>query len=97
MPTVFNARVANKHCTLPKSGGVNGQSPVLIRKDDSVVFSTWASHRLGKQFGENPEESYLERWETLGGEIPSYIPFNRDLEFALVVSSSFSCFDQYAN
>jgi cytochrome P450 len=75
-PVVFNAKVANKHCTLPKGGGSGRQSPVLVRKGDIVVFSTWASHRLGNQFGENPESFYPERWENLGGEIPGYIPFN---------------------
>jgi cytochrome P450 len=75
-PAVFNTRVANQHCTLPKGGGVSGHSPIFLRKGDIVVFSSWASHRLGKQFGEHPEEFHPERWENLRGEIPGYIPFS---------------------
>ena len=74
---VFNARVANKNSTLPTGGGNNGNSPVLIRKGEIVVFSTWARHRLGKDFGENPDEFYPERWEHLSGDMIGFIPFNK--------------------
>ncbi|KAF7631512.1 putative cytochrome P450 oxidoreductase/alkane hydroxylase [Aspergillus flavus] len=74
---VFNARVANKNSTLPTGGGTNGNSPVLIRKGEIVVFSTWARHRLGKDFGENPDEFYPERWEHLSGDMIGFIPFNK--------------------
>ncbi|CAG8890375.1 unnamed protein product [Penicillium egyptiacum] len=74
---VFNARVANKHSTMPSGGGVDGQWPVLVRKGDIVVSSAWARHRLGKDFGENPEEFYPERWEHLNSEIPGFVPFNK--------------------
>ncbi|KAJ5143478.1 uncharacterized protein N7515_002265 [Penicillium bovifimosum] len=74
---VFNARVANKHTTMPSGGGDDGQSPVLIRKDDIVVFSTWARHRLGNDFGDNPEEFYPERWEHLSSDMSGFIPFNK--------------------
>ena len=74
---VFNARVANKDSTLPTGGGTDGNSPVLIQKDEIVVFSTWARHRLGNDFGKNPEEFYPERWEHLNGEMIGFIPFNK--------------------
>ncbi|KAB8218001.1 cytochrome P450 [Aspergillus novoparasiticus] len=74
---VLNARVANKNSTLPTGGGTDGNSPVLIRKGEIVVFSTWARHRLGKDFGENPEEFYPERWEYLSGDMSGFIPFNK--------------------
>ncbi|CAG7956485.1 unnamed protein product [Penicillium nalgiovense] len=74
---VFNARVANKHSTMPSGGGADGQSPVLVRKGDIVVFSTWARHRLGKDLGESPEKFYPERWEHLNSDMPGFIPFNR--------------------
>jgi cytochrome P450 len=74
---VFNARVANKHTTMPSGGGADGQSPVLVRKGDIVVFSTWARHLLGKDFGESPEKFYPERWERLNGDMPGFIPFNK--------------------
>mgnify|MGYP001657742863 CR=1 FL=1 len=74
---VLNARVANKHSTLPTGGGADGRLPVLVRKGDIVVFSTWARHRLGKEFGDNSEKFYPERWEDLSPEMPGYIPFNK--------------------
>ncbi|KNG83301.1 putative cytochrome P450 oxidoreductase/alkane hydroxylase [Aspergillus nomiae NRRL 13137] len=74
---VFNARVANKDSTLPTGGGTHGNSPVLLRKGEIVVFSTWARHRLGKDFGENPEEFYPERWEHLSADMIGFIPFNK--------------------
>ncbi|KAE8415252.1 cytochrome P450 [Aspergillus pseudocaelatus] len=74
---VFNARVANKDSTLPTGGGTDGNSRVLIRKGEIVVFSTWARHRLGEDFGENPEEFYPERWEHLNGDMIGFIPFNK--------------------
>jgi hypothetical protein len=74
---VLNARVANKHVTMPSGGGADGQSPVLVRKGDIVVFSTWARHRLGKDFGDNPEKFNPERWEHLNSDMPGFIPFNK--------------------
>ncbi|KAB8260700.1 cytochrome P450 [Aspergillus pseudonomiae] len=74
---VFNARVANKDSTLPTGGGTHGNCPVLLRKGEIVVFSTWARHRLGKDFGENPEEFYPERWEHLSADMIGFIPFNK--------------------
>ncbi|KAI2820814.1 hypothetical protein CBS115989_3417 [Aspergillus niger] len=76
-PVVLNARVANKESTLPTGGGAHGDKPVLVMKGDIVVFSTWARHRLGKDFGEDPEEFRPERWEQLSGDMAGYIPFNK--------------------
>ncbi|KAJ5999443.1 cytochrome P450 monooxygenase [Penicillium sp. IBT 35674x] len=74
---VLNARIANKHTTLPTGGGENGTRPVLIGKGEIVVFSTWSRHRLGKDFGEDPDKFYPERWEKLSPDMPGYIPFNK--------------------
>lgn len=74
---VLNARVTNKHSILPTGGGSDGSLPVLVRKGDIVVFSTWARHRLGKEFGNNPGKFYPERWENLSPEMPGFIPFNK--------------------
>ncbi|KGO43760.1 Cytochrome P450 [Penicillium expansum] len=74
---VLNARVANKHSTLPSGGGIDGASAILLRKGEIVVFSTWAQHRLGEEFGVAPEEFHPERWEHLSGDMPGFIPFNK--------------------
>ncbi|KAE8353391.1 cytochrome P450 [Aspergillus coremiiformis] len=76
-PAAFNARVANKTATLPRGGGSDASLPVLVRKGDTVVFSTWARHRLGRDFGENPENFIPERWEHLSGDMAGFIPFNK--------------------
>ena len=69
--------MANKNSTLPNGGESDGNSPVLVMKGDIVVFSTWARHRLGGDFGKNPESFYPERWEQLSGDMPGFIPFNK--------------------
>ncbi|PLB41186.1 cytochrome P450 [Aspergillus candidus] len=74
---VLNARVANKDSIMPRGGGRDGDAPALVRAGDIVVFSTWARHRLGNDFGENPQAFYPERWEHLSGDMPGYIPFNK--------------------
>ncbi|KAL4924527.1 cytochrome P450 [Aspergillus undulatus] len=76
-PAVVNARLANKHTTLPTGGGQDRTSPVFVRKGDIIVFSTWARHRLGTEFGDNPEQFYPERWEGLNTDMPGFIPFNK--------------------
>lgn len=73
---VLNARVANKNSTLP-TGGDGGISPVLIEKGEIVVFSTWSRHRLGKDFGEDPDKFHPERWQHLSPDMPGYLPFNK--------------------
>ncbi|KAL4970162.1 cytochrome P450 [Aspergillus stella-maris] len=76
-PATVNARLANKHTTLPTGGGPDKASPVFVQKGDIIVFSTWARHRLGTDFGDNPEKFYPERWEGLNTDMPGFIPFNK--------------------
>ncbi|KAJ5884781.1 Cytochrome P450 [Penicillium taxi] len=74
---VLNARVANKNSTLPSGGGIHGTSPILIQAGEIVVFSTWARHRLGEEFGAAPEDFHPERWEHLSVDMPGFVPFNK--------------------
>ncbi|KAL4951034.1 cytochrome P450 [Aspergillus filifer] len=76
-PATVNARLANKDTILPTGGGSDRSSPVLVQKGDIVVFSTWARHRLGTDFGDNPEQFYPERWEGLNTDMAGFIPFNK--------------------
>lgn len=73
----LNARTANKDTVLPSGGGLDGSKPVLIRKNDILVFSSWSSHRLEASFGLDPEEFRPERWETLSADVAGFIPFNK--------------------
>lgn len=101
---VLNARVANKDSIMPRGGGRDGDAPALVRAGDIVVFSTWARHRLGNDFGGNPQAFYPERWEHLSGDMPGYIPFNKGPRACpgrraippLVVAIADSCAGHYA-
>ncbi|KAL9099987.1 MAG: hypothetical protein Q9163_004582 [Psora crenata] len=75
-PVPFNARVANKDTILPHGGGADGESNVLVQKGQKVVFSTWATHRSTRSFGDDAYEFRPERWEYLKGETLGFIPFN---------------------
>ena len=75
-PVPFNARKASKDTVLPRGGGSDGMSPVVVGKGDRLVFSSWSTHRSMKAFGEDANEFIPERWESLSDELVGYIPFN---------------------
>ncbi|KAL3476590.1 cytochrome P450 [Aspergillus californicus] len=76
-PTTSNARIANKDTTLPNGGGADGSSPIFVPKGGIVHFSTWARHRQGTDFGEDPESFYPGRWQHLSPDVPGFLPFNK--------------------
>lgn len=71
----FNRRSATRDTTLPRGGGPDGQSPIYIKKGQSVVYSTHIMHRRKDIWGPDAEEFKPERWlnRKAGWE---YIPFN---------------------
>ncbi|KAI1377005.1 putative cytochrome P450 oxidoreductase/alkane hydroxylase [Hypoxylon crocopeplum] len=71
----FNAKVANKDTWLPRGGGPDGQSGLLVRKNQIVSFWPWATHRKSEIFGDNPEAFRPERWETIRADVPGFVPF----------------------
>ncbi|KAE8384462.1 cytochrome P450 [Aspergillus alliaceus] len=75
-PVPFNARTANRDTYLPAGGGPHGQSGVLIRKGQQVIFASWGSHRSTRSFGADALEFRPERWEGLKSESLGYIPFS---------------------
>ncbi|CAI7647448.1 unnamed protein product [Penicillium palitans] len=75
-PVPFNARTANRDTYLPAGGGPDGQSGVLIRKGQRVIFASWGSHRSTRSFGADALEFRPERWEGLKSESLGYIPFS---------------------
>jgi cytochrome P450 len=75
-PVPFNARTANRDTYLPAGGGPNGESGVLIRKGQRVIFASWGSHRSTRSFGADALEFRPERWEGLKSESLGYIPFS---------------------
>lgn len=78
-----NTRTVQRTTVLPRGGGADGSSPVLVRKGDNVAFCIYAMHRRKDLYGEDAEEFRPERWEDSlpmhRDEINSawgYLPFN---------------------
>lgn len=71
----FNRRAATCDTTIPRGGGPDGQSPVYIKKGQSVIYSTHVMHRRKDFWGPDADEFKPERWASrkAGWE---YIPFN---------------------
>jgi len=77
-PVPLNNREAVKTTILPTGGGPDGESPILVRKGELVVFSQYVNSRRKNIYGPDAEDFRPERWET--GELASvgwaYFPFN---------------------
>ncbi|CAE7208519.1 Cytochrome P450 ARB 01131 [Pyrenophora teres f. teres] len=76
-PIPVNQRATSCDTTLPEGGGPDGQSPVLVRRGESVGFSAHAIHRRKDIYGRDALEYRPERWQTdeLQGIGDAYIPF----------------------
>lgn len=72
-----NGRYAIKDTVLPRGGGPNGDSPVLIKKGEIVAYHVWALHRRKDIYGPDADEFRPERWASPDLR-PSwgYLPFN---------------------
>lgn len=60
---------------LPRGGGPDGQSPILIPAKQNVVWSVYSMHRRKDYYGEDAEEFRPERWESIRPTW-EYLPFN---------------------
>ncbi|KAL7898335.1 cytochrome P450 [Trichoderma sp. SZMC 28014] len=70
-----NAREASKDTILPYGGGKDGNSPLLIKKGNLVMYNVYAMHRDENVFGSDPEDFIPERWNGLRPGW-GYLPFN---------------------
>ena len=73
-----NFRVATRNTTLPRGGGPDGQSPILVTKGQTVAYTVYATHRMEQFYGKDALDFRPERWfepETrkLGW---AFVPFN---------------------
>jgi cytochrome P450 len=59
-------RVALVDTILPRGGGIDGNSPVLIKAGSSVWWAVYSLHRREAFYGEDAHEFKPERWESLG-------------------------------
>ena len=73
----LNQRAASKTTTIPKGGGADGQSPVVVHKGESVGYCVYAMHRRKDIYGVDAREFRPERWENdaLKGVGYGYLPF----------------------
>ncbi|KAL8731009.1 MAG: hypothetical protein Q9166_003660 [cf. Caloplaca sp. 2 TL-2023] len=73
-----NVRIAAKDTVIPKGGGPDGQSPVMIPKRHGIAWSTYHMHRREALYGPDAESYRPERWET--GELDNigwgFMPFH---------------------
>ena len=69
-----NQRVAARNTTLPVGGGPDQRSPIAVRKDQTVLFSVYNTHRRKELWGENAAQFRPDRWEQ---RYPAwqYLPF----------------------
>ncbi|KAI9848467.1 MAG: hypothetical protein M1837_000262 [Sclerophora amabilis] len=70
-----NQRIANKDTFLPCGGGLDGTSPVFVKKDQPVTYHVYSMHRSKETFGEDSEEFKPERFEN-PPPAWSFLPFN---------------------
>jgi len=81
-PTLpMNLRFTNKATVLPRGGGPDGTSPVLMPKRAGIVWSVYHLHRLESIYGPDARTFRPERWES--GELikkarpgAGYVDFN---------------------
>ncbi|KAK2736912.1 hypothetical protein FQN57_000515 [Myotisia sp. PD_48] len=77
-PVPLNNREAIQTTILPIGGGPDGQSPMLVRKGELVVFSQYVNSRIKNIYGPDAYEFNPERWE--GRKLSdigwAYFPFN---------------------
>jgi len=71
-----NTRCAIHRTTLPRGGGVNGSSPIVVEKGQRVHYSVYSLHRRTDVYGQDAEDFNPERWESLKLSGWDFLPFN---------------------
>ncbi|KAL6716980.1 hypothetical protein ACLMJK_004894 [Lecanora helva] len=95
-PIPINVRFAKNTTWLPRGGGPDGRSPVLVRRGMGVGFVPYYMHRRKDLYGADAMEFRPERWEStdLADIGYGYIPFHGGprlclgKDFALMEASS---------
>lgn len=91
----YNVRLALKDTRLPRGGGVDGLSPIGVKKDNVIGYAPIYLHRNPAQYppisADSPPavEFSPERWETWIPRPWQYIPFNGGPRICIGVGSSF--------
>jgi cytochrome P450 len=61
----LNTRMAIRDTVLPRGGGPDGQSPIVVPAGTNIAFHVTALHRGPELWGDNAEEYKPERWESM--------------------------------
>ena len=69
-------RTASRDTTLPFGGGKDGESKIMVRKGQNVVFSSYSTHRSTNIYGPDGHKFRPERWEGIKANTPGYLPFH---------------------
>jgi len=64
-PVATNSRASLRETVLPRGGGRDGRSPLLLPKGTPTRFSPYSLHRRKDIYGEDADEFRPERWEEL--------------------------------
>ena len=74
-PVPINGRRATKDTTIPQGGGVDGKSPIFVKKNEEVIYCVYAMHRMKELWGPDADEFKPDRWVNRkhGWE---FLPFN---------------------
>ena len=77
-PVPLNNRTALKTTILPRGGGPEGTSPILVKKGEVVIFSQYVNARRKNIYGPDADEFRPERWEgAKASDVGwAYFPFN---------------------
>ncbi|KAL8734372.1 MAG: hypothetical protein Q9166_001570 [cf. Caloplaca sp. 2 TL-2023] len=77
-PVPINTRFSKRATTLPRGGGLDGSSPLLVREGMPIAYSVYHMQRREDLYGPDAGAFRPERWE--GSELADikwgYLPFN---------------------
>ena len=77
-PVPLNNRTALRTTTLPTGGGPDGSSPILVRRGEIVVYSSYVNSRRKNIWGQDADAFIPERWDRpeLANTAFAYFPFS---------------------
>jgi hypothetical protein len=89
-PVPLNSRFCRRTNTLPRGGGEDGRSQLLIREGDAVAYAPYHMHRHTDIYGSDAPHFRPERWEDskLSDIKWVLLPFNGGLRICLGSRSS---------
>ncbi|KUI64196.1 Cytochrome P450 52A11 [Cytospora mali] len=64
-PVSSHSRTAKADTILPRGGGPEGRSPIIVRAGATVIWSTYSLNRDPERYGEDWAEFRPERWTSL--------------------------------